>query len=335
MFTLATCLLKVLPTKANSIKLLLVAGYFVGSVHFFRMYNAGKTIDVGDVWPETSQDLTAVEWAHALSSEAELKTALWDDSIQMLEADVVFGTVTVSSPAKTVPVMAHPPANTSDLSLERFIVKVAEHVLRHKVKKGVKLDFKESQVLLESFHTVDNLRRRLFNIPLWLNADILPGPGNTSHSSNPKPVDAQMFLKLCVKYFPTKTASVGWTTDPKGGNYSDAHIDAMIEAITASGMADSKTRVTFPVRANLLTNDKEASAVLFRRLLSAAPSNSNQSEGDDQDDLSAYTLTVWSSPTDDVEPADLASFIRLIGKFRVYLDVPAELKNKVRELLKD
>ena len=39
-----------------------------------------------------------------------------------------------------------------------------------------------------------------------------------------------------------KTASVGWTTDPKGGNYSDAHIDAMIEAITASGMADSKTR---------------------------------------------------------------------------------------------
>ena len=58
----------------------LVAGYFVGSVHFFRMYNAGKTIDVGDVWPETSQDLTAVEWAHALSSEAELKTALWGKS---------------------------------------------------------------------------------------------------------------------------------------------------------------------------------------------------------------------------------------------------------------
>ena len=39
-----------------------------------------------------------------------------------------------------------------------------------------------------------------------------------------------------------KTASVGWTTDPKGGNYTDSHIDAMIEAITTSGMADSKTR---------------------------------------------------------------------------------------------
>ena len=113
--------------------------------------------------------------------------------------------------------------------------------------------------------------------------------------------------------------------------------------------------MTFPVRANLLTNDKEASATLFRRLLSVAPSNPNGSEeGDERDDLSTYTLTVWSSPTDDVDPADLASFIRLIGKFRyachnqskqekvydvslcrVYLDVPAELKKQVRELLKD
>ena len=55
----------------------LVAGYFVGSVHFFRMYNAGKTIDVGDVWPETRKDLTAAEWAHAVNSEAKLKAALW------------------------------------------------------------------------------------------------------------------------------------------------------------------------------------------------------------------------------------------------------------------
>ena len=55
----------------------LVAGYFVGSVHFFRMYNAGKTVDVGDAWPETRKDLTATEWAHAVNSEAELKAALW------------------------------------------------------------------------------------------------------------------------------------------------------------------------------------------------------------------------------------------------------------------
>ena len=41
------------------------------------MYNAGKTIDVGDVWPGARKDLSAVEWAHAVNSEAELKAALW------------------------------------------------------------------------------------------------------------------------------------------------------------------------------------------------------------------------------------------------------------------
>ena len=50
-------------------------------------------------------------------------------------------------------------------------------------------------------------------------------------------------VELIAKSFLiVKTASVGWTTDPKGGNYSDAHIDAMIGALMASGMADSNTR---------------------------------------------------------------------------------------------
>ena len=71
------------------------------------------------------------------------------------------------------------------------------------------------------------------------------------------------------------------------------------------------------MRACLVTRDKEASAALFRRLLSAAPPSSSPSESeDDHDDLSIYTLTVWSSPADEVAPADLASFIRLMGKFR-------------------
>ena len=74
------------------------------------------------------------------------------------------------------------------------------------------------------------------------------------------------------------------------------------------------------MRACLVTRDKEASAALFRRLLSAAPPSASpgesEAEDDDQDDLSIYTLTVWSSPADEVAPADLASFIRLMGKFR-------------------
>ena len=44
------------------------------------MYNASKTIDVSDVWPETKKDLSVVEWAHAVNSEAKLKAALWGKS---------------------------------------------------------------------------------------------------------------------------------------------------------------------------------------------------------------------------------------------------------------
>ena len=43
--------------------------------------------------------------------------------------------------------------------------------------------------------------------PLWLNADILQGPGG-----NPHPVDADLFLDLCFQHFPSATLSIGYTT---------------------------------------------------------------------------------------------------------------------------
>ena len=74
--------------------------------------------------------------------------------------------------------------------------------------------------------------------------------------------------------------------------------------------------MSFAVRASLLTKDKEASAALFRRLLSTAPSNEEEEEEEEQDDFSTYTLTVFSERSEEVDAAGLASFIRLIGKFR-------------------
>ena len=47
----------------------------------FRVYNAGLTIDVVDVWPETRKDLTAVQWAREVNQEGDFthqfKAALW------------------------------------------------------------------------------------------------------------------------------------------------------------------------------------------------------------------------------------------------------------------
>lgn len=60
----------------------------------------------------------------------------------MIEADVSMGTV-VGRDAKILPIMAHPPLKTSDLSLEEFL----DTVLSYKKPKGIKLDFKDLEAV--------------------------------------------------------------------------------------------------------------------------------------------------------------------------------------------
>ena len=61
----------------------------------------------------------------------------------MIEADVLFGTIKGDKDGVVLPVMAHPPAKTSDLSLEEFL----DTILDNDVSKGIKLDFKEIGVV--------------------------------------------------------------------------------------------------------------------------------------------------------------------------------------------
>ena len=124
-------------------------------------------VRVRDYWPEVADDLTRVSWSHATNSKALLDQAL-ADSTMMIEADVSLG------PGNR-PIMAHPPANTSDLSLQQFLETVLEST-EAGAKKGIKLDFKLLGVVEPSLSMLEGLRDRLA-IPLWLNADILQGPG--------------------------------------------------------------------------------------------------------------------------------------------------------------
>jgi hypothetical protein len=70
------------------------------------------------------------------------------------------------------------------------------------------------------------------NFPVMLNADILPGPVN----STTQPVDADTFLEHCVRLFPSSTLSVGWTTRYDGliitGSYSQEQVSAALIAQT-------------------------------------------------------------------------------------------------------
>lgn len=65
----------------------------------------------------------------------------------MLEADVVIGTIDGNN--DTLPIMAHPPNNKSDLSLDDFLNQVInynnESISSNRTKKGIKLDFKTTE----------------------------------------------------------------------------------------------------------------------------------------------------------------------------------------------
>ena len=70
-------------------------------------------IEVSEFWPEVANDLTLVKWSHATNSQELLEIAISDDTM-MIEADVSIG-------EGDIPIMAHPPKNESDLTLEEFM----------------------------------------------------------------------------------------------------------------------------------------------------------------------------------------------------------------------
>lgn len=69
--------------------------------------------------------------------------------VAMLEADIVLGHLT-GHDGPPIPIMAHPPATTSDLSLAEFLSTVAQYNNVNNKQKGVKLDFKSIEVFSKS-----------------------------------------------------------------------------------------------------------------------------------------------------------------------------------------
>lgn len=85
--------------------------------------------------------------------------------------------------------------------------------------------------------------------PVWLNADILPGPVKATT----KPVDPVKFLTLGAKH-PRTVLSIGWTTSYGGnvteGEYSRDQIGTMLRMINEYHINQT---VTFPVSTAMST----------------------------------------------------------------------------------
>uniref|UniRef100_A0A1A9WRH6 Menorin-like domain-containing protein n=1 Tax=Glossina brevipalpis TaxID=37001 RepID=A0A1A9WRH6_9MUSC len=260
--------------------------------------------------PKKLRNPLAVKWAHAVNCQQLLDEALSHD-IDMIEADIVLGKLLNNG--SVLPIVAHPPLTSSDLSLDSLLLQVKLFNLHNPDKiKGIKLDFKS----IEAFETaLGSLRCTIpkMNHPIWLNADIVKGPVNDVLI---QPIDPKRFLAGCAK-FEQVVISIGWTTQ-----WSEYHIDssytrenmaAMLALIKENNIFDSKQSITFSLRAGIAANSKE---ILHEFIRSVEATNN-------------CTITIWSAPFDYIDLEKLKQLILSFGSTKVYLDIPSDLKKQL------
>ncbi|XP_012524870.2 protein FAM151B isoform X2 [Monomorium pharaonis] len=264
--------------------------------------NCSRTCYPSEFFPAIKGNLTKIVWAHAVNSQAELEKALLSDDVMMLEADVVMGKLNNST--DIIPIMAHPPTTESDLSLEDFLN------ISNNGSKGIKLDFKSNEAFENSKPILIKLRPTLKR-PVFLNADILPGPVNATTV----PLNATEFLKGANETMPDSILSIGWTTrygkehNITKGRYNTEQLKKMVDIVAENRVSQP---VTYPVRAGLAANDIDGVKALLKNTTSTNA-----------------TLTIWSSEGDFVDAAQLSKLIREVGVDKVYVDVPNDLRSKL------
>ena len=95
----------------------------------------------------------------------------------------------------------------SDLLLSELLERVSKYNQNFPDEAiGVKLDFKDPAAVSGSIDLVNKIWIGQ-KAPIWLNADILLGPGG-----KPSRFDAKQFIETAIKKMPNATLSLGWTT---------------------------------------------------------------------------------------------------------------------------
>ncbi|XP_053683982.1 protein FAM151B isoform X2 [Sabethes cyaneus] len=255
--------------------------------------------------------LTCITWAHAVNSN-ELLSAVLKGDIDFIEADIGLGYLDCDNENRNlIPIMAHPPATKSDLSLRSFLEQVHNFNSLADVNKvkGIKLDFKSIEAFEQSVQIIQAFYDTQ-RFTTWINADILPGPVNNTVTV---PVDPARFFHS-VKSLSSVAVSIGWTTkwgnDPNEGQYSEENILQMIDTIKVNKV---DLDITFPIRAGIAANSQKELTELYSAL----------------SDTNKVTFTIWSSAGDAVNVEKLNRFIADLGEDKIYVDVPEELKEQL------
>ena len=163
-------------------------------------------------------------WSHSTCSSRELKEALADASVTAIESDILMG---ICDTKEKIPIMAHPPEKSSDLSFEKFM-KMVQNSPKH-----LKLDIKEKECIQPILDILKEENASFPNRTIYFNADIFPGPGVRGEP----PISPDSFIEPCLKYiqeFKSNNCafSLGWRTDCRSIlGYSKQDVQAMQDII--------------------------------------------------------------------------------------------------------
>ncbi|XP_021036449.1 protein FAM151B [Mus caroli] len=232
-----------------------------------------------------AEDGAEILWYHAANHKSRMNEAL-KSAAHMIEADVLLPS---DGSEHGQPIMAHPPETSSDNTLQEWLAEVV------KSNKGIKLDFKSLAAVRASMLFLDNVKQHLQR-PVWINADILPGPNGSS-----KVVDAKAFLDTVTSFFPDVTFSLGWTTGWHPEKVNEGYSWSMVKEMDYI-CSELTQPVTFPVRAALVR--QSCSQLLW--LLT----KSNR-----------YSLTVWTGKDDIYSTEDLLYIRDYFNKTQVFYDI--------------
>ncbi|KAK5931820.1 hypothetical protein CgunFtcFv8_003583 [Champsocephalus gunnari] len=230
------------------------------------------------------RDAAEVRWSHAVNSRSRLTEALTGPT-HMIEADVV-----LRGRDPKEPIMAHPPDTDSDITLKEWLEKVKG------CSKGIKLDFKSMEAVVPSVVLLEEMLTGP-SCPLWINADILSGPGGKA-----TPLEPQAFLSA-VRTLPTHAVlSLGWTTGWTAGMDNAGYSWNMVRGMEEI-CRDLNHPVTFAVRAALLAHSLPPLTWLLQQ-------------------AHRYTLTVWTGQEDTFILQDLLPYRKGFDVSRIYYDLP-------------
>eukprot|EP00638_Chattonella_subsalsa_P022724 CAMPEP_0117866848 /NCGR_PEP_ID=MMETSP0950-20121206/7619_1 /TAXON_ID=44440 /ORGANISM="Chattonella subsalsa, Strain CCMP2191" /LENGTH=342 /DNA_ID=CAMNT_0005718283 /DNA_START=76 /DNA_END=1104 /DNA_ORIENTATION=+ len=249
------------------------------------------------------QESWQVTFDHGVNSFGQLSTAMKNQKVLMLEADLLMGSVPDMRdlyPNSNIPIMAHPPNITSDIDFKSWLKIVL------KEGKAMKLDMKTLNVLLPALLI---LKKECSNAvsngqllpPLWLNADIVDGPRD-----KPATVFGPEFIRMCSELMPFATLSLGWGNDPEFPYEKDVLTQSMVEDMF-SLCEHARQPITFAVRAALVQNSWKN----LRWLLDQNPEK--------------FSLTIYQGRVDNTHEEQIKVIQELTKGYRVFFDVEFDL----------